>query len=94
MYPCKECLVKVVCSQFCNELEKNYIKVTLEVVGNNTCIDCGNEKLESSVVIKGSLKDFTCTKCWHFFIFDHVKGKIYIRKTIKGNKLERMYLKN
>ena len=41
MFPCKECLVRLTCSELCNKVCQRNRSGTIELLSKNICPDCG-----------------------------------------------------
>jgi len=64
-FPCKECLVKVCCSEYCDRLEENSRIIDMYLVSLNKCPDCGNTKTLSGQYLKSRIK--VCFNCLKVF---------------------------
>lgn len=73
-FPCKECIVKIVCHEQCvilDEMKRNTIENNLK---RNICPDCGSDiieqKLRSFIYMHNSdrqIGHFKCSNCNHTF---------------------------
>jgi hypothetical protein len=89
LYPCKECIVKGLCSKLCDKVLTENLKEY--IVKNRCCPDCGdNECVEfTSIWIY-----FTCSSCYSLYrlssssnpnkIVRHVKAKALYIIRLKG----------
>jgi len=70
-FPCKECLVSVVCNQECDKLIPNYKLINIIKISKK-CPDCGNEYFRGSIFTYDPdyHKSICCTKCKHIFHLD------------------------
>lgn len=65
-YPCKECLVFVICSKLCDKIEMNDYVILERIKKEKCCPDCGgNVFLEN--FCRGGMQEMTCTICKHKF---------------------------
>jgi len=67
MYPCKQCLIKPTCSEYCFDA---YI-ISGESIGksiaNKICPDCGSEN-EFIINFQSLTYKLTCSECNHKFV--------------------------
>lgn len=68
-YPCKDCIVKGICSEICSKLRR---KVHSFMLREKVCRDCGHDKYyeyKSFIYYY-----FICTECMSMFYIDGNKG--------------------
>jgi len=63
-FPCKECLVKVVCIQLCNKLSTNN-EYIINIIKENKCPDCSSKLIEKTYPTL--LSDYYCSYCESIF---------------------------
>ena len=80
MFPCAECIVKVVCTKFCEKISGRSRMETSKLICDNICPDCGgyveHEKFQSSYT--SNIRK--CNNCNHSFT---MVGRFFSYRGIK-----------
>lgn len=88
LYPCKECIVKGLCSKLCDKVATENLKEY--IVNNRCCPDCGyNEGIEFTSV----WLYFTCSSCYSMYRLSSSSNPIKIIRHIKAKALHTIRLK-
>ena len=90
-FPCKECLVKVVCSATdCYKLITNTNELTILIKNHQKCPDCSNNSFQYIRFCGGD--DIRCIKCKHVFEFNQIEnGYEFRRLDLQGVKVYETY---
>ena len=63
-FPCKNCLIKACCSEYCDQLETHPSIIDIYIVSLKTCPDCGGTINTGSSLNKTSRICFNCSKAF------------------------------
>ncbi len=86
-FPCKECIILLVCNKFCDKIEMDDKKVYEKMMKYKACPDCGGTTLREGPC-GGASQNVTCVGCRHKF---NIMGAFWDVQRIGIESIDRLH---